>query len=60
MKVKSKKGANALEYALVAVVVLMVVWAGFDAFGGQLGQFLQGVGDEIIQVGQDLDINAPR
>lgn len=56
----SQRGANALEYALVAVVVIMVIWVGFDAFGVQLNQFLAEVGNDIIGVGRDLQMGPAR
>lgn len=55
-----QRGANALEYALVAVVVIMVIWVGFDAFGVQLNQFLAEVGNDIIGVGRDLQMGPAR
>jgi Flp pilus assembly pilin Flp len=51
---KNERGFTILEYCAGAVVVMVVLWAAFDALGGNMRTFMQGVGSWLTKKGTQI------
>ncbi len=54
---RGQLGASALEYALLAVVVGIVIWGGLNLFGTQIANFLNALGGAVEQAGQQVQFD---
>ena len=51
---KSERGFTILEYCAGAVVVMVVLWTAFDALGGNIKEFMEGVGGWLSKKGKEI------
>jgi Flp pilus assembly pilin Flp len=50
----ASKGANMLEYVLIASLIITLTWIGINALGGALGDFFNNLAEWVTERGNNL------
>jgi Flp pilus assembly pilin Flp len=50
----ASRGANMLEYVLIASLIITLTWVGINALGGALGDFFNNLADWVADRGNNL------